>query len=187
MAGSAECAAQARCVAVERFYREHGHRLGALVARHVHAPVALIEDACQVAGATLLGRPDIDLDHRGVRWLTTVAVREAWRQASSRREVPAGAFVSSAAPAGSEPGVLCEPAGPAGDPADVVLARAEHDRRVGDLRALKPCQRQALYLHELGYSYREICQLTASSYTAVNRRLTEGRARLRELADRGED
>jgi DNA-directed RNA polymerase specialized sigma24 family protein len=47
------------------------------------------------------------------------------------------------------------------------------------MRALKPSEREALYLKGLGYSYREIMQLTGASYTAVNRRLAEGRAALR--------
>ena len=37
----------------------------------------------------------------------------------------------------------------------------------------------SLYLKGIGYSYREIAQLTNSTYTAVNRRITEGRAALR--------
>jgi DNA-directed RNA polymerase specialized sigma24 family protein len=59
-----------------------------------------------------------------------------------------------------------------------------------DLRALKATQQRALCLRGLGYSYREICQLTAATYTAVNRRITEGRAALRRLArerDRADD
>jgi len=47
------------------------------------------------------------------------------------------------------------------------------------MRALKPREREALYLKGLGYSYREIMRLTGSTYTAVNRCITEGRAALR--------
>ena len=47
-------------------------------------------------------------------------------------------------------------------------------------------EREALYLKGLGYSYTEIMRLTGASYTAVNRRITEGRAALREqLGDDG--
>jgi DNA-directed RNA polymerase specialized sigma24 family protein len=40
----------------------------------------------------------------------------------------------------------------------------------------------ALTLLALGYTYREICELTGWSYTKVNRCLAEGRERLREMA-----
>jgi DNA-directed RNA polymerase specialized sigma24 family protein len=46
---------------------------------------------------------------------------------------------------------------------------------------LKPRERRDPYLHALGYRYNEIAESTGSSYTAINRRLTEGRARLRAL------
>ena len=59
------------------------------------------------------------------------------------------------------------------------LARIEHDERVDADQALKPREREALYLKGLGYSYQAIMRLTGSSYTAVNRRLSEGRAALR--------
>ncbi len=47
------------------------------------------------------------------------------------------------------------------------------------LKALKPHQRQALSLLALGYSYREIADITGWTYTKVNRCITEGRATLR--------
>jgi hypothetical protein len=47
---------------------------------------------------------------------------------------------------------------------------------------LKPQEARALRLRAEGYSYREICQITAWSYTKVNRCLTEGRRALRRRA-----
>ena len=170
---------QARHAAVAHFYTEHEGHLRALVARRVHGSVG-VEDACQDAWVILLAHPEIDLDHHGLRWLTTIATREAWTQARRRRELPVGTL-SRPSPDVDE---LAEPAGPAGDPADLALRRDEHDRRVADLQALKPREREALWLYGLGHSYHEIAALTDSSYTAVNRRITEGRARLRELAHR---
>src|SRR5690242_11830682 len=61
-------------------------------------------------------------------------------------------------------------------------ARIQHDVRIRDLASLKPRERDALYLKALGLSYQEIGELTSSTYMAVNRRITEGRARLRRLA-----
>src|SRR4051812_46411868 len=82
--------------------RERGERIGAFFAAHAarlqdrvrsaaRAPEPVIEDACQVAWAVLLRRPDVTLDERGLGWLATVAIREAWH-ASSARELPAGGF-----------------------------------------------------------------------------------------------
>ena len=59
------------------------------------------------------------------------------------------------------------------------LARLEHHDRLQVRRAIKPRRRDALYLRGLGYSHAEIMRLTGSTYTAVNRRITEGRAALR--------
>ena len=163
------------------FYAAHNTKLQRVVARNVRATAATIEDAVASAWATLLGRPDIRLDSDGLRWLTTVAIREGWRFASTARELPAGPF----APAGAaepEPGTLAEPEGDAADPTDLAVNRDEHSRRVAALQDIKPRERRELYLHALGYSYDEVAALTDSTYTAVNRRITEGRAKLRRLA-----
>jgi RNA polymerase sigma factor (sigma-70 family) len=53
------------------------------------------------------------------------------------------------------------------------------------MRSLKPDQRRALTLLALGYSYAEIAERSGWTRTKVNRSLTEGRARLRGLLDRG--
>ena len=77
-------------------------------------------------------------------------------------------------------GVQAEPPGDASDPADHAAGRDDHDRRAAALAGLR--ERRELYLQALGYSYGEIAALTDSTYTAVNRRVTEGRAKLRRLA-----
>ena len=86
-----------------------------------------------------------------------------------------------------ERGELSEPASAEPPLNQQVLARVEHTQRVADLRALKPRERRDLYLHALGYRYNEIAQATGSSYTAVDRRLKEGRAQLRRLAREREE
>ena len=76
--------------------------------------------------------------------------------------------------------ITAEPAphpGPTLD--DRIIDRERHYTRVRLLAELKPAERQALALKALGYSYKEISELTGASYTAVNRRLGEGRATLR--------
>ncbi len=62
------------------------------------------------------------------------------------------------------------------DLAEEVVATRSH------LAALKRDERRALSLLALGYSYREICELTGWTYTKVNRCIAEGRTKLRELA-----
>jgi DNA-directed RNA polymerase specialized sigma24 family protein len=70
---------------------------------------------------------------------------------------------------------------------DKALDRIEHAERLLAMQTLKPREREALYLKGAGYSYDEIARLTGATYTAVNRRITEGRAALRRLArERGE-
>jgi RNA polymerase sigma factor (sigma-70 family) len=68
-------------------------------------------------------------------------------------------------------------------------ATNEHAEEVMATRAalarLKRDERRALSLLALGYSYREIGELTGWTYTKVNRCLAEGRARLRELDSDG--
>jgi DNA-directed RNA polymerase specialized sigma24 family protein len=54
----------------------------------------------------------------------------------------------------------------------------EHARTL--IKRLKPNERRALTLLALGYSYREICELTGWTYTKVNRCIAEGRARMRQ-------
>jgi DNA-directed RNA polymerase specialized sigma24 family protein len=60
-------------------------------------------------------------------------------------------------------------------------------QRLADLGAIKPQDRRTLYLIGLGYRYTEIMEITGASYTAVNRRTTEGRRALRKLERERED
>jgi|SRR5215213_11980844 len=116
---------------------------------------------------------------RGLGWLTTVAVHEAWRLGSTVHEQPAGA-VTSPADHKREPGERPEPADTDQRGTDEkALDHIEHRDRLQAMQALKPREREALDLERLGYSYTQIMRLTGSSYTVVNRRLSEGRAALR--------
>jgi len=77
--------------AIAAFLTAHATRLHSIVGRSVHAPEPTIEDACQTAWTILLRRPDITLDDRGLASLMTVAIRAAWRLASTALEPGAGA------------------------------------------------------------------------------------------------
>lgn len=166
-----------RMTAIEAFYRSHHTTLEKKVANRVSgASRALIEDACQFAWTRLLSRADIDLDQRGLAWMTVVATREAW-QIANAADIPTGAYALT-----DDRGIIAEPVPHPGPTLDTQMIERElHDQRVRDFARLKPPERQALALKALGYSYTEIGELTVATYTAVNRRLSEGRAALRRL------
>ena len=165
---------------ISDFYAAHAHRLRAFVGRKTGAPTEAVADACQNAWTILLRRPDISLDARGLAWLSVVAVHEVHHQWRDRaHNLPMGALSLGT----GDPGELSEPVATGdGGVEELAAAHLEHAERVADLAVLKPAERTALYLQALGYRYREIAALTDASYTAVNRRLTEGRARLRRTA-----
>lgn len=154
-----------RTAAIEAFYREPRDRLERRVAARVSGlSPDLIEEACQYAWAVLLRRPDIRLTHdgRGLGWLVVVVTQEAWR-AAHPKDVPTGAYALA-----GDRGVIAEPgAHPSPALDDQIVGRELHQQRVGYLAQLKPAERQALAYQALGYSYREIGQLTGASYTAV--------------------
>ena len=165
--------------AIADFFAAHERDVRESVAYRVrNLPAAAIEDACQTAWEKLSRRPDVDLTATGRSWLVTVALHEALRHYRRERvETPAGAFRTPYA----APGELREPVGDDRDLAEQVADRILHDRRLHDLRLIKSQDRQALYLKALGFRYHEIAALLGITYTAVNRRLSEGRRRLREL------
>ena len=170
---------------IAHLYRQHHRDLLRAVAAAVRAPRELIEDACQNAWTIMLRSQP----RRATwfAWLRVVAIHEAWQQcARSRNERPAGAFIS---PEASETGAYEYPDPPADtrDIPDQVADRIQHVQRLSDLTAIKPHDRRALYLMGLGYRYAEIMELTGASYTAVNRRITEGRRALRKLERERED
>jgi DNA-directed RNA polymerase specialized sigma24 family protein len=159
---------------LEAFYAAHHRFVARVVPRHVSGwDEELIADACAYAWLMLVRRGDIGLDARGVQWVITVAVRQAWAlERRNRQELPCGTLGSDA-----DPGELGEPAGLDHDPLDRVIALEEHAARCARFAYAKPRERRELLLKAAGYRYREIAALTGSTYTAVNRRLTEGRRR----------
>ena len=95
----------------------------------------------------------------------------------TRHERLAGSFVSSHSDEISAAEML-EPTADIRGVDEVALVRVEHEERIAALRLIKPRDRQALFLKGMGYSYHEIMDITDPTYTAVNRRITEGRAAL---------
>jgi DNA-directed RNA polymerase specialized sigma24 family protein len=164
--------------ALTAFYTANQRRLSAAVhARARWADDAIVDDACAYAWLQLVRRTDVTLDRRGLSWLKLVATQEAWRQIRPTNDRPVGLFIA-------EPGhedEFFEPASLHGDPLVRVLDQETQHERLARFAQLKPRERRDLLLQAAGYSYTEIATLTDSTYTAVNRRLTEGRRRL--LAD----
>jgi DNA-directed RNA polymerase specialized sigma24 family protein len=166
-----------RLAQVGMFYEREAGPLRRIVSSRVVADEHTIEDACAYAWARLVGNADVTLDRRGLAWLALVASREGWRLTFlSRREAPLASVASTSG--GEAQACSAEPwrAGVEDD----ALARNEHRERVRIFRTLKHRERRELFLQALGYRYEEIATMTGSTYTAVNRRLAEGRAQLRE-------
>jgi DNA-directed RNA polymerase specialized sigma24 family protein len=134
-----------------------------------------VADACAIAWLKLVGRDDVTLDQRGASWVATVAIHEAWREGRFRRvsERPTGGFREELAD-------CTWLARATSDPLDRVLELEDHHERRTALGTAKPNEREALFLHALGHRYAEIMELTGASYTSVNRRISEGRRRVRQ-------
>jgi hypothetical protein len=112
----------ARAEQIAAFYTRHADHLRRIVAAKVNAPAETIEDACQTASAALVRRDDVSLDHRGVKWLATVAIHEGWRLVSGTHDVPMGA-IRAGLPTEGE---LLEPEAAEPSTDEQALARIEH-------------------------------------------------------------
>jgi DNA-directed RNA polymerase specialized sigma24 family protein len=166
------------------FYTAHADRLRRTVASRARGDDENIDDACATAWTALVRRSDISLDSRGLSWLTTVAIREAWQlHASRRHETAVGGFQAS--PHGHDDSDVPEPNDPlALDTETQALDRIQHTADVATFNTLKPRERQALYLKGLGYHYHEICDLSrgVSVYGAVMLRSDVGDMSLMEAS-----
>lgn len=164
-----------RAAELERFYAARASALRRTVAACVTTTDdSVIDDACAYAWLTLVRRADIDLDDRGGAWLTTVAIREGWHLASYPRAVPSGVFRGF----DPDPLELPEPPSPGLDTESVVVARSDHDRRVGLLRILTATEQRVVILQALGYAYSEIARDSDLTAAAVNNHLSRARAKL---------
>jgi RNA polymerase sigma factor (sigma-70 family) len=132
------------------------------------------EDALQRALEILLTKGPDRPAGALVAWMHVVIRREALAVRRSRERLLLASRDGSNDPLGALP---CERPGP--------VEHAERRDRVAAaaraLAALKPDERLAIVLQAHGYSYAEIGELCDWTYTKVNRSLSEGRARLRQL------
>jgi RNA polymerase sigma factor (sigma-70 family) len=143
---------------------------------------------CDFDGDEALGRaieilltkaPAIE-PQRLLGWMLVVVRREALAVRRERQR-SFGAFLS---PPGSSAAPLAPDTQPSLAPGPFErLERTERTARARRLLArLKAHERRALALQAEGYSYAEIQEITGWTYTKVNRCISEGRARLRQLA-----
>lgn len=152
----------------DQLFRRHHHDLQRTVARAVTAPPELIEDACQMAWATLLRHQPERYAVFG--WLRAVAIREAWRLSKlERRELNLEGITTTE---GTWHEITADPRA-----IDDTLEAREALRIVA---ALPDRQRVDLALQVSGFSYDEIAVLTGRrTFTNVNKHLARARARVR--------
>lgn len=110
-------------------------------------------------------------------WLTLTLKRRCWatyrRQQLLQRQEPNPNATTNPTSQSDE---LLDPSR-LPDELAVVSANVSEARH--KLSQLKKDERRALSLLAIGYSYREICDVTGWTYTKVNRCISEGRASLR--------
>ena len=161
-------------------YKRHAERLRhstahALGGDHHHA-----EDACAFAWAQLVAiQPE--RTERIFAWLRTTAIREGIKLAERQgRETVRSAPVDEDLDASDtwEERVVAPEA----------LEHALEARAAAEtLRRLRPREARYLALLAAGYSYKEIAQREGVTLTNVNKHLTRGSLRARELREGGEN
>jgi RNA polymerase sigma factor (sigma-70 family) len=172
--------ARAERLATE-IYAKHRPHLLRIATRNALSPEDA-EDALQDAFIIFAAKFDPDGEAHPLAWLTLVLKRECWgrrkRERLDRRALPNG-----------DPEALDDVIASIPDTAHTPDARAELADRAAEIgrhmAALKPQERRALSLLALGFTYREIGELTGWTYTKINRCIAEGRARIRALDSNG--
>jgi RNA polymerase sigma factor (sigma-70 family) len=152
-------------------------------ARHHSRRLEDAEDALGDACVQFLRFYDGRSGNDALRWMMVVVKRCAWAIGRRAKTREARQFVSSTEQIVDELATVVreERSGPA-----ELVERSEETARVVELiEGLKPDERTALVLFGLGCSYAEIGQLRGWSATKVNRCISEGRAQVRELLERG--
>lgn len=156
-------------------YAQHYRRLLAISTRNSPSPEDA-EEALQDTFALFINHFDPSSDAPPLAWLTLTLKRRCWATYRHQRVLAIQPLSPGTGPQahtteGNSQRPLQE------------LAEATHDAK--NMRKafaqLKPAEQRALSMLAIGYSYKEIAQRTGWTYTKVNRCITEGRARLRQL------
>jgi len=145
-------------------FRRRHHDLERAVRGMVHAPDAVIEDACAFAWLQLVRcHPD---EGTAYAWLKTVAVHRAWQLA--KRECRDARLE-----------LFAEDAEARHDPRDTELVVLAHEALEAIAR-LPERQRRYFTLHLSGNTYHDIARITGTSRSAVNKHLDRARKTLRQ-------
>jgi RNA polymerase sigma factor (sigma-70 family) len=152
-------------------YASLSARLERIVRMDVRAPRSVIEDACQVAWGQLVRYRDSVQRDSALSWLATTAIHEAF--ALLRRQNRFYSLDEAVERQGDAAVLDTSPA------ADEICELTE---RLEGIRALSHRQQQMLWLHGLGYTYREIAATTGCTKRTVERQLLRAKRKMRALA-----
>ncbi|MGI9099039.1 MAG: RNA polymerase sigma factor [Solirubrobacteraceae bacterium] len=157
---------------IAALYVAHDAQLHSVVSRRGSRCAQIVDDACQHAWSKLLVADDVDLrapSWRVLGWLTTTAIREAWRLGSVREEPML---------AEDELQRLTAQHKPLEDDVDVVCERR---RRLALVWQVPERPRRFLLRLAMGYSYREIALAEGVSLTTTNKQIARAKRILRQL------
>ncbi len=154
---------------IGELYRSLAGPLEQIVRFDVRAPDVVIEDACQFAWSRLVVHRGRVRREAALSWLAKTAVHEAFKLI--RRANRCGSLDALL-----EEGAHAAFASRAAGPEDVFLDR----ERICELSDLPERQQRIVWLHALGFSYREISLETGCSERTVERQLLRARRRLHE-------
>jgi RNA polymerase sigma factor (sigma-70 family) len=147
---------------VGELYGQLAARLESIVRLDVHAPDAVIEDACQFAWSRLLHHRHRVHRETVISWLARTAVHEAFKLLRrDRREVPLDVVIDRASPV---------------SPHELI----ERRERLAAIGRLPERQQRVLWLHALGLSYAEIAVHEQCTTRTVERQLLRAKQRVRD-------
>lgn len=167
--------ARVQSIATELYSNRYGQLLS--IAQRNAPTRADAEEALQEAFVSFIAHFDPDSGAPPIAWVVLTLKRTCWAKArNGNRELSADNFGPWEVRA--DRSRLDEAASLGTDMAERI--ETVHAAREA-MTSLKSDQRKALLLLGLGYSYKEICELTGWTYTKVNRCISEGRMALREV------
>ncbi len=171
--------ASTRSRILEVLLKRHGDRLRRQARRHsefVQDAEDALADACV---AYLRGYEGHLSETDSLHWMLVTVRHSAW-EISKRRRRRESLHPSVAIELAVDPIPT-----PAPGPAEAAERAAEVRRVMAAISLLSEDDRDALILVGLGYSYEEIADLRGWSRAKVHRRLSEGRARVRQILEEG--
>ena len=161
----------------ERLYNSHRQHLLA-IARRNSTTNEDAEEALHDAFILFIDHYDPSDGSPPLAWLTLTLKRRCW--AIYKRQKLHGNYQPRHSNHPLAPTPLESRADPARSPDEMAEVSESIEKVRKQFAQLKPQERTALGLLALGYTYREICNITGWTYTKVNRCIAEGRAALRQ-------